>query len=283
MIMLQLLLMIFLAAMLPIFGHAQALQTSEGHSDMVIENECSFILRELRKLSDSTVYSTLQISKVHSSVRENGIFHDNLIMEVELTSPFFKSGLERENFTVVVMTNKADRVKSLAIDEFPVMRDVSIESFYNEKVERKRRERERSLRWLDIEASNAAFGRIPKDKPRINHSVSSVDSLVLNTLGLLEDLDSVVEIRRVISDRIRPQLPSELLDEEEALSQMTLRQLYMATVNETSDSRSDGDGDSKCVAGNDRIANRLSEYQKYRARKILDSVFSGIHRESYAK
>jgi hypothetical protein len=279
---LQRVLIIFLlvVATLSIRKQALALETFEGYSE--ISDECSLLISALRKLSDSTVYSTLEISRVHSAVRENGIFHNNLILEVELSSPFFRSGLESENFTVVVMTSKADDVKSFAIDEFPVMHDVAIESFYNEKVVQKRHERERSLRWLDVEATRAAFNQFSKGRDLNSRPINSADSAVLSTLALMDDLDSVAEIRRRVSDRIRQQLPNDLLEEEVALSQMTLKQLYSATVDEVDvncgDARgSDASRSTTCLAGNGRNANSLSEYQKYRARKILDSVFSDIY------
>jgi hypothetical protein len=66
--------------------------------------------------------------------QQEGIFHHNVVMDLELASPYFKSGKEVERFQMIVMTHKEDGVRSLAIDEFPLMSEAAIERFWIEKV-----------------------------------------------------------------------------------------------------------------------------------------------------
>jgi hypothetical protein len=91
------------------------------NDDVFVLEETNFALKELIKLSDSTIYSTLNLTNVISAHQEEGIFHDNTILVLELSSPYFRSGNPSERFEVFVMTHKEDAVKSFAIDDFPVM------------------------------------------------------------------------------------------------------------------------------------------------------------------
>jgi hypothetical protein len=111
-----------------------------------------FALSELTKLSDSGVYQSLSLQELTKAEEEVGIFHYNTILSMKLHSPYFKSGEEVEEFHMVVMEHKTDRVKSFAIDEFPVMDDDAIEKFWIQKVEVKRRQREEAYRRLEIES-----------------------------------------------------------------------------------------------------------------------------------
>ena len=58
----------------------------------------------------------------------------NTVLKLELSSPYFKSGAEKEVYNMVVMKHKDDGLLSFAIDEFPDMTEAAIEKFSIEKV-----------------------------------------------------------------------------------------------------------------------------------------------------
>lgn len=129
-----------------------------------------FAVRELSKLSDSGVYTTINLRRVVSAEYQKGVYHENTILNLELSSPFFKSGKPVEIFEIVVMKHFEDGVRSFAINEFPEMNEDAIEEFYIRKVEARRRKREESFRKLEL----AAFkSRQNADKGSDNHSNDS--------------------------------------------------------------------------------------------------------------
>ena len=65
---------------------------------------------------------------------QDGIYHKNTILKLELSSPHFNSGKSTEIYNVVVMEHKDDKLLSFAIDEFPDMTENAIERFSIEKV-----------------------------------------------------------------------------------------------------------------------------------------------------
>ena len=111
-----------------------------------------FALDELKKLSDSGVYETLSLQEVVSAATQTGVFHFNYFLTLQLASPHFKDGKPSAPFEVMVMRNLEDGVFSFAIDEFPVMDEDAIESFWIEKVERHRKLREQSFAAMEAEA-----------------------------------------------------------------------------------------------------------------------------------
>ena len=121
-------------------------------SDPKAVKDSEYALAELKKLSDSRIYNTLSISKIISAEEENGIYHVNTILELELESVYFKSILPVETFTVIVMRNKIDGSMSFAIDEFPVMDELAIEKFWIQKVKEKRTQKEEMFRKIEVES-----------------------------------------------------------------------------------------------------------------------------------
>lgn len=117
-------------------------------NDMKAIKGAEFALDELARISDSGIYKSLSLSRILFAMEEDGIFHKNIILNLELACPYFKSGLDVEVFSMVVMEHKQDHVKSFAIDEFPQMSEDAIEQFYIEKIELKRKQREESFRRL---------------------------------------------------------------------------------------------------------------------------------------
>jgi hypothetical protein len=71
------------------------------------------------------------------------VFHHNTFLKLALACPHFKSGRLVEDFSMIVMRSYADGSASLAIDEFPEMREDAIEEFWIRKVEERREARER--------------------------------------------------------------------------------------------------------------------------------------------
>jgi hypothetical protein len=219
-------------------------------SDVVIQ-EAQFAFEELKKLSDSRIYETLSITQIISATYEIGIFHENTIMKIELSSPYFKSGLPTEEYNMVVMRHKEDGIRSFAIDEFPEMDELAIEQFWIEKVEDKRVQREEAVRRLEIEA--ILLGETPSytDK-RIIEMKMQIDKQPVR--DLLRELDTTkcVENRSHLSKERQKRIKNEvILADERELETMTLEQLFSLTV-----SRSNAD---------------VSDYQKYRAGELLDA------------
>lgn len=188
------------------------------HPEIILDAE--FAVEELRKLSDSGIYTTLTLHRILHAQTIDGIFHNNLALKLELKSPYFKSGQETEVFEMVVMKHKTDNVTSLAIDEFPVMADEAIEEFYIQKVEEHRVEREKALRRLDreviLENSDASWakpsltGEIHSekhDRQRVSPSSGgseSLDNLSLRELhGLLMQENLSPAQRKAIQQQIR--------------------------------------------------------------------------------
>lgn len=114
--------------------------------------EYKFAVAELRKLSDSGIYRTLSLSRIQAASTQDGVFHHNTFLELELSSPHFKGGASVATFDVMVMRHLEDGTYSFAIDEFPEMDEDAIEMFWIEKVERHREEREKAFKQMELEA-----------------------------------------------------------------------------------------------------------------------------------
>jgi hypothetical protein len=119
--------------------------------DAFVQEEAAFFLRELRRLSESGIYETLDLVAIHQASMQvshtthaplsgrpiervqDGVFHKNTLMTVELSSPHLLEASSSLH-DVIVMTDLDDGVKSFAIDEFPVMDEDAIEEFYERRV-----------------------------------------------------------------------------------------------------------------------------------------------------
>lgn len=236
---------LFLVCYFILFGTCEQLGSAHHESE--------YALKELKKLSDSGVYETLQLSKVISSQIQDGIFHNNMILKLELSSPFFRSGRDTETFDVIVMSHKEDGVKSFAIDEFPVMDEDAIEHFWQLKVERKKIVREESFRRLEIEALLLGDDPIFADESKRSLKRKLDKRTVADLLSDFETPALQLFRQELSSDtqkRLRSQPnAAQLLEEEQALSHLSLEELFLVTVDQK----------------------EASDFQKYRAKMLLDS------------
>eukprot|EP01041_Mallomonas_annulata_P007215 gene7215-14712_t len=239
-------------------------------TDNKVLKEAEFALVELQKLSDSGVYQSLSISRIISAQEE---------------SSYYKSGKAVEVFQIVVMNHKEDGAKSFAIDEFPLMKDDAIEEFWIRKVEEKRRLREETFRRMELESILLQYTTSPQSNGNNDNGLDGngnvedqyedeenddgyVDSLLDEDLHdakealsqqcveyLMGEVDQLEEgdaerIRRHIESReMQLRLVEPYIQEEFALSSMTLRQLYDITSGKVS---------------------TATDYQKYRAQQVLD-------------
>ena len=106
-----------------------------------IQAAAKHVIAELRSMSHSGIYKTLDIKKIHSARTEEGVFHMNTFMTLELASPFLKTKQGKQTTSmheVIVMKHLEDGKLSFAIDEFPEMNEKWVEKFWIESVETRR-------------------------------------------------------------------------------------------------------------------------------------------------
>ena len=89
-------------------------------NDKEITDAARFAMDELKELSDSGIYKTLVLERILSAETQEGVFHANTFLHLELSSPHLKGGKFFTRHEVMVMKSLDDGVYSFAIDEFPV-------------------------------------------------------------------------------------------------------------------------------------------------------------------
>lgn len=216
--------------------------------------DAEFAVRELSRLSDSDIYETLSLHRVTYAAEQDGIFHFNTLLQLELSSPHFKSGKPVEEYKMIVMEHKEDGIKSLAIDEFPVMDEDAIEEFYIRKIERRRKQREESFRRLELEAQ-----LYDGTKPVLDiNNVKMKEAFSERTVAdVLQELDTVAmrKARQADSEQsIQKRLSIEQLEEERELQQYSLKELY------------------EVVTG----VLPATDFQIYRAKTLLDAAMASL-------
>jgi hypothetical protein len=230
----------------------------EVNSDLVKEN-AMFALAELQKLSDSKIYDTLNLKKVISASANDGVYHDNLIMKVELECPHYKSGKQIEQFEFIVMTHKTDHVKTIAIDEFPILMEDSIEEYTIKKIEEKRARRKAILRDMELESIMTE----PEEQSLFDASYFQgkfSDEDVQNMFSSVET-EETSSYRKMLSKSLIPKLPSVRVSDEEALMSYSLFKLYQVS----------------------RALVPSSEYQVHRSKQILRAVLGHLKKRERAR
>lgn len=227
-------------------------------SELVREN-AAFALSELKLLSDSKIYDTLDLNSIISASTKDGIYHDNIILKVELSSPYFKSGKQIELFEFIVMTHKADKMKTIAIDEFPVMLEDAIEEFTIRKIEEKRRRRQETLREMELSSIMTEQEELSQfDLSHIQERMSEED--VRNMFANVET-NETLSYRKMLSASLIPNLPTSRISEEEALMNYSLFEIYQIS----------------------RSIMPSSEYQNHRCKQILRAVLGHLKKRERAR
>eukprot|EP01036_Dinobryon_divergens_P024306 gene24306-32742_t len=229
----------------------------------------AFAVRELSKLSDSGIYTTINLKRLVSAEYQIGVYHENTILNLELSSPYFKSGKTTESFEIVVMKHLEDGVRSFAINEFPEMNEDAIEEFYIRKVEARRRKREESFRRLEF----AAFKSLQNaDKSSENHtndsyydcmqkdeddviSADEVDKEAVTLLSRLDNPERRASRQQASRDRIKENRVHDFaVNDEERVASLSLDDLHRIVL-----------GDQEA-----------SDYQVQRARELLDDALKNL-------
>jgi hypothetical protein len=130
-------------------GFASAERTPIAVADSLSVESATFAVEELKKLSDSGVYKTLSLKSIVSASTENGTYHFNVFLTLELSSTYFESTKSSEKFDFIVLKSHEDGVLSFAIDEFPLMQESAIEKYWIEMVDEHRRKREKTFFELE--------------------------------------------------------------------------------------------------------------------------------------
>ena len=234
----------------------QAVSSAKSRSqldvtDAAVSDASKFALRELQKLSDSTIYSTLELVNVLSAHEEEGIFHRNLVLTVDFFCPHFQSGLDVEQFEIFVMTHREDGVRSFAINEFPMMKKSAVEEFSDANSVRRRKKSEETFRRLELTA--------------LSPSGTSAHSSIQDLLNEYQS-DFITAVRTANSLAVRKQLSGDFISEEESLAQLSLGDLFSITIGERLDGILSAD---------------VTDFQKYRAKQILDAVMSHLQQQHH--
>ena len=221
-------------------------------SDMVI-GVSTYALAELQKLSESRIYDTLSIDRVIKADQQDGIYHTNYILTIDLKSEHFESDMGTERYEFIVMKHMEDNVTSFAINEFPRMKEKKIEEFYIKKVKAKVIEKEDTILRLRVENlffdhslpegvtdvydydKNAKI-KIELDKKTVRKLLSEIDTPQLQAS------------REENSKRFIRQLTGELADRESTVSAKSLEDLYSVLT-----------GGSK-----------FDDFDRYRAQQLID-------------
>jgi hypothetical protein len=232
-----------------------SIETIDDLQNDSIMKEARYALEELIKLSETRIYETLELKRIKSAYKQEGIFHYNTIMTIELSSPYFVSGNQTEDFEIILMHHKEDNIKSIAIDEFPNMDEKVARQFLQKKIIEKRKEREVSFRKLELQAllfDNFYLDDNNRDYDKLKDIPSLLESL---------DNQSLKDLRKKNSISLQKRLRGQQLLEEQEIISLSLSSLYQISIKE-------------------KVA---SDYQIERAIKLLDLTIAQLQLEKIEK
>ncbi|ETO63909.1 hypothetical protein F444_18452 [Phytophthora nicotianae P1976] len=210
-------------------SYFSSVRTPQSPNDPVIADTANYAVDQLRALSDSGIYTTLSLSKIHAAATELGDFHYVIHLQVALASPYFRSKQEVEDFEMMVLESKPrieerasgkfNATRSIAIDEFPEMDEDAIENFWIEMVEQ-RRQRRRELfdKWEREEQENEASSSTNQpEKVTKTLTLDELQKMPTKQLRQLLTPESTAALRAAISAILDERLT--LLEQrEEALN-----------------------------------------------------------------
>ena len=272
----QWIILILLSALLvaSVFCQKIALDVNDASS----VSAAMFAIKELSKLSDSGIYETLELNKIVKAEKEDGIFHVNTYLDMEIRSSYYKSGNDVERFKIIVMDHKLDHVKSFAIDEFPSMDESAIEQFWIKKVELKRKQREEAYRRLEVEAlmlKNAEY-KIKYEREDITVILVDIDNAIS---GDTESQITNHEARQAYYKSIYDNKASiTLYDEIELLlSKYSLTELYLITLDPTNENTLVSNLLHSISTSNRFVIPPLTnDYIAYKSQLILDQAMKEL-------
>jgi hypothetical protein len=120
--------------------------------DMV--EAAKWAVHELMQMSDSGVFETLQLKTITFAAHHVGLYHNNTLLRLGLASPHLQDPSGVSEHEVVVMTPlDPPHTRSFSIDDFPLMTDDAVESFWRAKAERQSAIQEEAFAFLEQQAA----------------------------------------------------------------------------------------------------------------------------------
>jgi len=114
----------------------------------------TWALHELTQMSDSGVFETLQLKNIMFAAHHVGLYHNNTLLRLKLASPHLQNPSGVSEHEVVVMTPlDPPHTRSFSIDDFPLMTDDAVESFWRAKAERQAAIQEEAFAFLEQQSA----------------------------------------------------------------------------------------------------------------------------------
>mmetsp|Transcript_5210 Transcript_5210/g.14779 ORF Transcript_5210/g.14779 Transcript_5210/m.14779 type:complete len:155 (-) Transcript_5210:109-573(-) len=127
-----------------------------ARDDPEIVKAAGACVEHLQKLSESGIYKEIHLNRIMEASSNEGVYHNNIFLKLELKSSYFKSGQPTEAFNFMHMTHLEDGVVNFAVDDFPAMDEEAIEEYWIKMVEEKRKRRTEVLQRFEAEFAEGA-------------------------------------------------------------------------------------------------------------------------------